>query len=37
MTVAVKRKLACSKTHDTKDFQHALLPVTSPLDFLQGL
>lgn len=37
MMVAVQCKLDCLITRNTKDCQPALLPVTSPVDFLQGL
>jgi hypothetical protein len=37
MMVAVQCKLDCLITHDTKDYQPALPPVTSPVNFLQGL
>jgi hypothetical protein len=37
MMVAVQCKLDCLITGDTKDYQPALLSLTSPVDFLQGL
>jgi predicted nucleic acid-binding protein len=37
MMVAVQCKLDCLITRNVKDYQPALLPVMTPVDFLQGL
>ncbi|OGN97529.1 MAG: hypothetical protein A2Z71_10465 [Chloroflexi bacterium RBG_13_50_21] len=37
MMVAVQCKLDCLITRNVKDYQPALLPVMTPVEFLQGL